>query len=50
MKDKHKGIRPLFICDYCDDGIYEDDDYYDINGWRICENCIDKFIKTAHKE
>ena len=42
--------KRVFTCDYCENDVYEGDDYYDINGWRICEDCIDKFLKTAEVE
>ena len=45
-----KEPKAVYTCDYCDCDICEGDDYYDINDWRICEACIDKFIKTAVKE
>lgn len=33
--------KPAFICDICDEGIYNGEPYYSINGNIICESCID---------
>lgn len=40
--------KPVCRCCDCDTEIYEDDDYYEIDGNAYCESCmIDNFRKTA---
>ena len=31
---------PLILCDCCGCALYEGDYFYDINGERICEDCL----------
>ena len=43
--------RPFITCDicgekiFCEDGIYEGDEYYQIEVQNICEDCIRKFLR-----
>ncbi len=38
----------VFSCDYCYRGLYEGDEYYDIEGEVYCEDCLkDNFRKFA---
>jgi len=50
-RDCDGGLRPesapIHRCGICDAGIYEFDRYYNIEGDAICEDCIDKFARTA---
>ena len=35
-------------CDYCEGGLFEGDEYFDIDGYCICPNCIDDYLKTNY--
>ena len=38
----------IFKCDYCYEGIYEGDSYYEIEGEVYCKDCLDdNFMKYA---
>lgn len=32
--------KPMHTCNWCHEGIYEGERYYEINDEIICENCI----------
>lgn len=34
-------------CDCCGEPIYEGEEYYSINGWEICEECIGSYRRMA---
>lgn len=36
-------------CDYCEGGLFEGDEYFDIDGYCICPNCIDDYLKTNYR-
>ena len=38
---------PIYKCAECGDGIYDGDDYYDIEQKHICVRCIDEKRSTA---
>jgi len=41
-------INAVFKCDYCHEGIYESDAYYEIEGEFYCKDCLDdNFMKYA---
>lgn len=37
----------VHVCECCDAGIYEGEEYYDIEGYIVCEACIHEYKKTA---
>lgn len=37
----------VHVCEHCDAGIYEGDEYYDIEGYIVCTDCISTYKKTA---
>jgi len=37
----------IHYCDLCDSAIYEGEDYYDIGGTKVCEDCVRSCRKTA---
>ncbi len=41
--------EPVFICDNCDEGIYDGEQVYEIGGHKYCEDCINdsKYTATA---
>lgn len=41
--------RALFKCCFCNDDIYEGDDYYEIGGIICCELCLDEHFKLTAK-
>lgn len=40
---------PVYICDECEEGIYDGEAVYEIGGHKYCESCIDsaRFIAEA---
>lgn len=43
--------RALYKCSYCEGGIYEDEEYYEIIGKIYCKDCLDdNFKKYAYYE
>ena len=36
-------------CDYCEEKIENEMEYYEVNDLIICEDCIDKFLKDIRK-
>ena len=46
--------EPYIICDECGGRIhketeeYEQDDCYEIDGYRLCGNCVMKYIRKNH--
>jgi len=42
--------KAVLKCSYCDGGIFEDEDYYVIEGKAYCEKCLDFcFQRTAER-
>jgi len=41
--------RISLYCDECGKEIYVGDRYYEICGANFCEECIEKFVKTAEE-
>lgn len=39
--------EPVYICDECEEGIYDGDAVYEIGGHKYCESCIDSARFTA---
>lgn len=37
--------KVAFNCDWCGDEIYLGDDYYDIAGDKVCEDCLNNEVK-----
>lgn len=48
--------RESIECDYCHGPVYKaddehyGDDYYEVNGMVICDNCIRQYLKEIKKE
>lgn len=36
------------FCDDCEEGIAEDDDYYHVGDYIVCQNCIDNYSRCEH--
>ena len=36
-------------CDYCEEKIENEMEYYEVNDLIVCEDCIDKFLKDIRK-
>ena len=36
-------------CDSCEGGLCEGDEYFDIDGYCICPNCISDYLKTNYR-
>ena len=36
---------PVLKCFFCDEDIYEGDDYYVLNGFDCCEECLNVYFK-----
>ena len=41
--------KPVKQCDSCEGGLFEGDEYYDIDGCCICHNCISDYIKKNYR-
>ena len=41
--------KPVKKCDSCEGGLFEGDEYFDIDGYCICQNCIDDYLKTNYR-
>ena len=39
--------EPVYFCEWCDRPILEGEDYYDMDGTKVCEDCISNCRKTA---
>ena len=44
-----KEVPTLYECDNCGAGIIDGEDYYDINGYILCEDCIDNYKFQANE-
>ena len=42
--------KPPLMCDFCGEGIYEFEGYFEICGGVICDCCIDRFRRVAIEE
>lgn len=48
--EKYGELNPeeaIYTCDICGEGIYDGEEYYQINNDNICKFCIEDFRKTA---
>ena len=36
-------------CDSCEGGLFEGDEYFYIDGYCICPNCISDYLKTNYR-
>ena len=43
-REQERRLARIPKCDYCDEPIQEDF-YYEINGYVICETCMDRFFR-----
>ena len=47
--------EPYILCDECGGRIhketeeYEQDDSYEIDGYRLCRNCVMPYLRKEHK-
>lgn len=48
-KDDYYAKHVVDKCQYCNADIVEGEQYYDIMGVIVCEECIDAFRKTAEE-
>lgn len=46
-KDRETEVEKMYVCDWCGEDICEGDEYYDIDGTKICCECISGCRKTA---
>lgn len=37
--------KKVFTCFFCDEDIYEGDEYYCFDGADVCENCLEDYFK-----
>lgn len=42
--------KVVFDCDWCGKGIEDGEDYFYINGERVCEDCVNDCKKEAYFE
>lgn len=38
-----------FLCDKCNEPIDIEEEYYDVDGLKLCEDCFDDFAYTKYK-
>ena len=43
-------MRYLFLCEDCDNPVYEEEGYYEIDGFNYCNRCIAKYVKSTDKD
>lgn len=36
---------PVLKCSFCEEDVYEGEDYYLLNGFYCCENCLDDHFR-----
>lgn len=36
-------------CDYCEEKIENEMEYYEVNDLIVCEDCLDEFLKNVRK-
>lgn len=41
--------EPAFYCDECNEPIYVGEDYYDVEGYRLCEYCVMDWLEKNCK-
>ena len=41
--------KPVKKCDSCEGGLFEGDEYFDIDGYCIGPNCISDYLKTNYR-
>ena len=41
--------KPVKKCDSCEGGLFEGDEYYDIDGFCICPECIGDYLKVNYR-
>lgn len=46
-RHERESEKQIDICDICGCSIYEEQEYYDINGKIICQECILEFKKIG---
>ena len=44
---EHEDSEPIFVCCECRTGIFEDEGYYEIEGFYYCDDCMSKHWHTA---
>lgn len=47
VNNQESDLEKMYECSWCGEPIYYGDDYYNINGEHICENCIRDCRTTA---
>ena len=47
--EQERRLSMLPVCDYCDEAI-QDEQYYEINGDCVCEECLDLYFKKDVNE
>ena len=46
---KHRYHKKFTDCDNCSETIYEGQKYYDFDGYRVCEDCVDDYIREHRR-
>lgn len=47
--EERSGLVQVDTCHYCNQEIYEGEEYYEFNGTIVCQDCIDDFISEYKK-
>ncbi len=45
LEPPNKEVIPALECFFCEEGIYEGEEYYVINGFDCCEECLNALFK-----
>lgn len=47
VNDREREPEKAYACEWCGETIYYGDEYYDLSGDKVCEDCIRNCRKTA---
>ena len=47
VNDRESELEKAYTCEWCGDPIYYGDEYYDLGGDKVCEDCIRDCRRTA---
>lgn len=48
VNDRESESEVAYTCDWCGEKIYYGDEYYDLCGEKVCEDCVRACRKTAN--
>lgn len=48
VNDRERHAKEVYTCEWCGGEICDGEDYYDVGGDKVCEECINECRKTAY--